>query len=103
MACDYRPDCLLLDLVMPRMDGYTLARKLRAQAGLEHVKLVALTAHVAEPFVRLAWDAGFDHYYAKPTDLASVHGLRELLRAMATAAVSVQEAQAEQMVPATEN
>src|SRR6516165_4623200 len=76
LACGYHPDCLLLDLAMPRMDGYTLARKLRTKPELEHAKLIALTTHVGEPFVRLAWDAGFDDYFPKPADLPELNRLK---------------------------
>ena len=91
VARDYHPDCLLLDLAMPRMDGCTLARKLRTQPDLENAKLIALTVHVGEPFVRLAWDAGFDDYFPKPTDVADVKRLKELLSAIAPPAARTQE------------
>jgi CheY-like chemotaxis protein len=73
------------------MDGYTLARKLRTKPELVHAKLIALTTHVGEPFVRLAWDAGFDDYFPKPADLPELNRLKELLSATALRAAQNQE------------
>ena len=47
-ACEHRPDYLFIDLAMPEMDGYTLARRVRTQPGLDRAKLVALTAFAEE-------------------------------------------------------
>src|SRR6266702_3932849 len=44
-ALTFRPDCLLLDIGLPRLDGYALARRVRQQPGLETAKLVALSAY----------------------------------------------------------
>jgi CheY-like chemotaxis protein len=59
---------VLLDLAMPGMDGYTLARKVREQSGLGGVKLVALTAYSDEAHVRRSREAGFDLHFIKPTE-----------------------------------
>src|SRR5262245_35005774 len=59
-ACDYQPDCWLLDIAMPGLDGYTLARRVRAQPSLVRAKLVALTAYSDETHVRRSQEAGFD-------------------------------------------
>jgi CheY-like chemotaxis protein len=91
MACDYHPDCMLLDLAMPGMDGYTLARKLRMQPGLEHTRLVALTAYFDDLHVRLAYEAGFDDYLVKPMQIAGFDRLKEILRAVARLTVSTEE------------
>lgn len=72
----YRPDCLILDIEMPGLDGYALAQQVRQQAGPEEVKLVALTAYSDEAHVRKAREAGFDYYLTKP---AAPSELKELL------------------------
>jgi len=78
-ACDYRPDCLLLDIAMPGLDGYTLARKVRAQPGLDRAKLVALTAYSDETHVRRSQEAGFDLHLIKPTEPMEMRRLMDTL------------------------
>jgi CheY-like chemotaxis protein len=68
------PDVVLMDLLMPNMDGYETMRLLRKQPGLADTPIIALTA-IADPDERQrALDAGFDGYMTKPiivTDFAS--------------------------------
>jgi CheY-like chemotaxis protein len=78
-ACDYRPDCMLLDIAMPGLDGYTLARKVRAQPSLVRAKLVALTAYTDETHVRRSQEAGFDLHLVKPTDPLDMKRLMDKL------------------------
>ena len=78
-ACDYQPDCLLLDIAMPGLDGYTLARTVRAQPGLEGAKLIALTAYSDEEDVRCSREAGFDLHLVKPTNPFEIKRLMEML------------------------
>ncbi len=66
-ACDQRPDCLILDINLPKIDGYTLARRLR-KGGLHEAKLVAMSAYSDADHVRRAEEAGFDYLLTKPTD-----------------------------------
>jgi CheY-like chemotaxis protein len=67
-ARTYQPDCLILDIAMPGMDGYTVARRVRQQPGMEQVGLVALTAYSDERHIRRAREAGFDSCLVKPAD-----------------------------------
>ena len=78
-ACDYRPDFLLLDIAMPGLDGYTLARTVRSQPGLVRAKLVALTAYSDEAYVRRSQEAGFDLHLVKPTDPLDMKRLMDKL------------------------
>jgi CheY-like chemotaxis protein len=72
---------LLLDIAMPGLDGYTLARKVRAQPGLDRAKLVAFTAFSDETHVRRSREAGFDFHLVKPTEPLEIKSLlNELIR-----------------------
>ena len=67
LACaqEFRPQVILLDVGLPGMDGYELARRLRA-AGLAGELLVSVTGYGQEEDRRLAQEAGFDHHLTKP-------------------------------------
>lgn len=68
----FRPEVVFLDLVMPGMDGFETARRLRFLPGLSRVRLVALTGH-SDPMSRAAATAaGFDHYLVKPPALSEL-------------------------------
>jgi CheY-like chemotaxis protein len=62
------PDLILMDIALPGMDGLTLTRKLKADARLQHVPIVALTAFAMKGDDRKALDAGCDGYITKPID-----------------------------------
>ena len=69
MTWEFRPDCLILDINMPGMDGCTVARRLREVPELSGVKLVALTAYSDETHVRRIQQAGFDYHLVKSEDI----------------------------------
>jgi PAS domain S-box-containing protein len=68
MAASYSPSAILLDIGMPGMDGYEVARRLRALPGLERVVLAALTGWGQQEDRRRTAEAGFDHHFVKPLD-----------------------------------
>ena len=70
------PEVVLLDIGLPGMDGHEVGRRLRLEAGLEQVLLVALTGYGAEEDHKLSQESGFDLHFVKPVDLDA---LRELL------------------------
>jgi CheY-like chemotaxis protein len=73
-----RPDVVLLDISMPQLNGYDVARKLREMFRSE-IKLIALTAHGFEEDHRCSRNAGFDRHLVKPADPEQVEKLiREL-------------------------
>lgn len=78
-ARDFRPNCLLLDINMPGMDGYTVARQIRQQPELASVKLVALTAYSDETHTRRIQEAGFDHHVVKPANLDELERLLAMM------------------------
>jgi signal transduction histidine kinase/CheY-like chemotaxis protein len=65
---EFRPDIVLLDIGMPGMDGYELARRMRATARGTELVLVALTGWGQADDKRRAMDAGFNEHLTKPVD-----------------------------------
>jgi signal transduction histidine kinase len=65
---DFVPDVAVLDIGLPVMDGYELARRLRAESGVGRVRLIALTGYGQADDVRRAKEAGFDEHLVKPVD-----------------------------------
>jgi len=72
----HRPDVVLLDLGLPGMDGFEVARRLRADAG-NAVQLIAVSGWGQEGDRRRARLAGFDHHLVKPPDIEQLHRLLE--------------------------
>lgn len=64
------PDAVLLDIGMPGMDGYAVARRIRAQPRLGGVLLVALSGWGGDEDRRRSRESGFDHHLVKPVDIA---------------------------------
>jgi signal transduction histidine kinase/FixJ family two-component response regulator len=71
----FRPDLALLDIGLPVMDGYELARHLRAHPNTEPLRLVAVTGYGQKSDVEKAFAAGFDGHLTKPVDIASLKAL----------------------------
>ncbi|PZQ73518.1 MAG: hybrid sensor histidine kinase/response regulator, partial [Variovorax paradoxus] len=61
-----RPSVVLSDIEMPRMDGFDLARNIRADASLEGLPIVMITSRIAEKHREHAKQLGVDHYLGKP-------------------------------------
>ena len=72
-----RPDVALIDISMPDMDGYAVARRLRQELGEACPRLVAVSGHGLEAHRRKAREAGFDAYLIKP---CSIEELEKTLR-----------------------
>ncbi len=68
MAAEYQPDVILLDIGMPRMNGYDACRAIRAQAWASGAYLVALTGWGQEEDKNRALEAGFDRHLVKPVE-----------------------------------
>ena len=75
LAETLRPDAVLLDVGMPGMDGYEVARRLRQRPGMKDVVIIAVTGYGAEADRRRTRAAGFDHHLTKPIEVASVADL----------------------------
>jgi PAS domain S-box-containing protein len=63
-----RPDVVVLDIGLPKLDGYAVARELRRLPGMEGVLLIAATGYGQDEDRRRARDAGFDYHLVKPVD-----------------------------------
>ena len=70
------PDVILLDIGLPGMDGYEVARRLREQQGAGSAHLIAMTGYGQESDRKRSREAGFDHHLVKPVEPAR---LQELL------------------------
>jgi CheY-like chemotaxis protein len=84
-----RPDVIISDIAMPKMDGYELARALRRDPALSHIAMVALTGFGQDTDREHSLNAGFDHHLVKPVSVESLHQLFASLPAPATTPKSV--------------
>ncbi|SFD59095.1 hybrid sensor histidine kinase/response regulator [Massilia yuzhufengensis] len=71
-APGFAPDVCLLDIGLPEMDGYELARRLRRNPATAHATLVAVTGYGQDQDRRDSKAAGFDHHLVKPVDMESL-------------------------------
>jgi CheY-like chemotaxis protein len=79
VARSFDPELALLDIGLPEMDGYELARRLRAQPGGDRLRLIALTGYQATSDPEVTRGARFDAHLVKPVDIAKLESLvREL-------------------------
>lgn len=69
MALELRPDVVLCDIGLPDLNGYEVARRLRADQSLRSAKLIAVTGYAQYADKKKAMDAGFDAHLTKPPDL----------------------------------
>jgi CheY-like chemotaxis protein len=65
---DFRPDIVLLDIGMPGLDGYEVARRMRASRFSKDTRLIAITGWGQEHDRERAFSAGFDYHLTKPVD-----------------------------------
>ncbi|MBL8488619.1 MAG: Hpt domain-containing protein [Rhodocyclaceae bacterium] len=67
-ALDIVPDVMLVDIEMPRMDGFDLTRNLRADPRLKDVPIIMITSRIADKHRNYAKEIGVNHYLGKPYD-----------------------------------
>jgi signal transduction histidine kinase/CheY-like chemotaxis protein len=77
-----RPDLMLVDIGLPRMNGYEVARTVRSDPRLTHVVLIALTGYGTAEDKARSRAAGFDHHLVKPVN---VEALRDVVGSVAAA------------------
>lgn len=68
-AAQERPDLILMDLSLPKVDGWTATRQIKANPELQKIPVIALTAHAMVGDREKALDAGCDDYVTKPINL----------------------------------
>jgi CheY-like chemotaxis protein/two-component sensor histidine kinase len=68
-----RPEAVFLDIGLPQMDGYEIARRLRADPAAKRVHLIALTGYGQEHDRELSREAGFGAHLVKPADIEAVN------------------------------
>jgi signal transduction histidine kinase/CheY-like chemotaxis protein len=72
---EYQPSVVLLDIGMPGMDGYEVARRIRERPEFRDLMLIALTGWGQEDDRRRTSQAGFDHHLLKPADMTALKSL----------------------------
>ena len=80
VARQQKPDLVLLDVLMPKKDGYEVCRALKGEPGTAEIKVLILTALVQESDREKARQAGADGYFSKPfSPMALLKRIGELL------------------------
>lgn len=74
-APGWQPEVVLLDIGLPGIDGYEVARRLRQEPSLAGILLVAMTGYGQERDRELSREAGFDHHLVKPVDPVKLQAL----------------------------
>ncbi len=76
-----KPDLILLDIMMPRIDGYEVARTLRADADTAALPIIMLSAKAQEEDIQKGRDVGVDQYITKPFSPEHlVHAVSDMLQ-----------------------
>jgi CheY-like chemotaxis protein len=69
------PDVILLDVGLPQMDGFEVARQLRADPGFRDVLIIAVTGFGSEEDRKRSLEAGIDYHLVKPADPVFIESL----------------------------
>lgn len=74
-AAAFRPDVILLDIGMPKLNGYDAARRIRSESWGKDVVMVAITGWGQDENRRQSQEAGFDHHLVKPVEPTTLEKL----------------------------
>jgi CheY-like chemotaxis protein len=80
MAAAFKPDVLFVDIALPGMDGFCVARELRRPGVVSDSLLIAVTGYADQAHHALGMKAGFDHYVPKPVAFRTLSELLLLAR-----------------------
>jgi CheY-like chemotaxis protein len=72
LAAEYQPDVILLDLGLPKLNGYEACRHIRQQPRGKELIIIAQTGWGQDEDRRRTHEAGFDHHMVKPVDPAAL-------------------------------
>lgn len=75
MAGEWLPDIILLDIGLPGLNGYQVARRLRVDPAMDGVRIIALTGYAQEEDIALTRESGFDDHMVKPYDFEELEKL----------------------------
>jgi PAS domain S-box-containing protein len=90
VARTFAPQAVLLDIGIPQLDGYEVARRMRAEESLCGVLLIATTGYGQEVDRQRSYEAGFDHHLVKPLDFKKVRELLATAERLTAGAIHVQ-------------
>lgn len=68
LTCSEQPDLVLMDLSLPRVDGWEATRRIKADTQVGHIPVIAVTAHAMQGDEARARETGCDDYLTKPID-----------------------------------
>ncbi len=90
IAMREHPDLILMDIRLPKMDGFKVTKKLRENRAFSHTPIIALTAHAMRGDKDRVMEAGCDMYITKPIDTRKLPGvIAEMLQKQRTETTSV--------------
>ena len=69
MASSEKPDLILMDLSLPKMDGWTATKQIKSNDDLKSIPIIALSAHAMEEHKQRAIESGCNDYDTKPVDI----------------------------------
>ena len=72
MAKSEKPDVILMDLSLPKMDGWTATKKIKTDVATKDIPIIALSAHAMAEHKTRALESGCDDYDTKPVDMQSL-------------------------------
>ncbi|MDB5100272.1 MAG: hypothetical protein JWM80_4693 [Cyanobacteria bacterium RYN_339] len=75
MAEEVQPSMILMDLSLPRLSGWEVTARLKADPRLAHIPIIAITAHAMDGDERKAREAGCDAFLTKPVDLDELEAM----------------------------
>jgi len=84
-AREIKPDVILLDLMLPKLDGYKVCRLLKFDDRFKHIPIIILSARTQEGDQTLALEMGANRFVTKPYDFAEILGYIETLLKSPTA------------------